>query len=316
MTPQTERRLTLLSTPRAVPDRRLLATCWTWSGDAAPGRGDETSPVDIRTRIGLVAEAGWSGLGLVHADLLRARDTIGFAELRRVIDGHGISLVELEFLTDWWTDGAARAVSDDWRSLLFSAAEHLGASTIKVSGDYAPEPVSRDRFLSSLDALATDAAGHGARIALEPMPMNNIGTLEEGMNLVSEVGNPAAGLCIDVWHVHRGGTPYSLIPSFLDVDKVFVVELDDSVEEVRGGSLWTDAVDHRVNPGDGEFDVAEFVATMVQLGWSGPWGVEMISEAQRRKPIDVAVADTFAATIRTLDQADGLLSARAQLAAS
>lgn len=302
-----------MSLPTAVPNRDLLATCWTWSGDAAPGRGDETSPVDIVQRIEAVAAAGWAGLGLVHADLRHARDTIGFAELRRVIEGNGISLVELEFLSDWWAEGDARAVSDEWRELLFTAAEALGATTIKIGGDYSEHPVARDRFLVALDGLATEAAGRGARVALEPMPMNNIRTLERGMQMVAEVEHPAAGLCVDVWHVRRGGTDYADIGSFLDLDKVFVVELDDSLEEISGGSLWLDAVDHRIDPGEGEFEVAEFVATMTRLGWTGPWGVEMISERQRRKPVAQAVADTFAATTRTLDAADRLLERRAQL---
>lgn len=41
---------------REITNRDLLATCWTWAGDAAPARDDEASPIDIRTR--LEAEIG------------------------------------------------------------------------------------------------------------------------------------------------------------------------------------------------------------------------------------------------------------------
>jgi hypothetical protein len=57
-----------------ISNRELLATCWTSAGDATPDRGDEVSPVDLRTRIETAAEVGWEGFGLLHADLVIARD--------------------------------------------------------------------------------------------------------------------------------------------------------------------------------------------------------------------------------------------------
>lgn len=293
-----------------VPNHRLLATCWTWAGDAAPGRGDEKSPLDVRTRIETVAAAGWDGVGFIHADLLETRETIGFPALRRSIAEAGLSIVELEFLTDWWRTDERRSTSDEWRALLFSAAEELGAQTIKVGGDPASLPTGDAEFMAALDALASEAATRGARIAVEPMPMNNIRTLQRGMQLVGEIDNPALGLCVDSWHVRRGGTEYRDLGSFLDISKVFVVELVDALEAITGDSLWVDAVDHRLNPGEGELELTQFVAEIVRLGWTGHWGVEVISEAQRRKSFVAAVADSRAAAAETLRQADYVLNNR------
>ena len=74
---------------------QLIATCWTSAGDAAPLRPDESSPVPLRERIDLVARTGWAGIGLVHADLVLARDSIGYAELSRMIRAAGIGLVAI-----------------------------------------------------------------------------------------------------------------------------------------------------------------------------------------------------------------------------
>ena len=41
-----------------ISNRELLASCWTSAGNAAPDRGDEVSPVDLRTRIETVAAVG------------------------------------------------------------------------------------------------------------------------------------------------------------------------------------------------------------------------------------------------------------------
>ena len=92
--------------------RGLLATCWTHAGDARPGRGDGTSPLALRERIEATGRAGWQGFGLGSADLERALGTSSLAELRSMFEANGIEQVELEFLTDWWTDGERRAASD------------------------------------------------------------------------------------------------------------------------------------------------------------------------------------------------------------
>ena len=71
----------------------LIATCWVSAGDAAPMRGDETSPIPLAERITAIAQTGWAGIGLVHADLVQARDTIGYPELSRLIREAGIGIV-------------------------------------------------------------------------------------------------------------------------------------------------------------------------------------------------------------------------------
>jgi len=90
------------------------------------------------------------------------------------------------------------------------------------------------------------------------------------------------------------------------MDKVFVVELDDAAEQVQG-SLWEDTINNRLNPGQGALDTAGFVAAVHRAGWAGHWGVEIISNAQRAKPVAVAVRDTYEASMATFDAAEKLL---------
>ena len=60
----------------------LLATCWTTAGDANPYPGDQRSPVGIRERIEAASDAGFRGMGLLHADLMPALDEYGVRGLR------------------------------------------------------------------------------------------------------------------------------------------------------------------------------------------------------------------------------------------
>jgi sugar phosphate isomerase/epimerase len=53
--------------------------------------------------------------------------------------------------------------------------------------------------------------------------------------------------------------------------------MDDPVDEV---------VNHRRLPGEGEFDIPAYVDVCRELGYPGPWGVEVLSEELRRLPIE------------------------------
>jgi len=290
-----------------IHNRELLATCWTSAGDAAPDRGDEVSPVDLRTRIETAAAVGWEGFGLLHADLAIARDTIGLQELRRIFDGSGIRHVELEFLPWWWTTDERRRISDQRRALLFEAAEVLGARTIKVAAEGDGRPVDPARFHDDFDRLATEAGNAGTRVALEFMPMTNLATLQAGVEFVTAVGNRYGGLAVDTWHVHRGGTSYAELERILPVEYLFVVELDDADEQVVG-TLWEDTVNARRLPGGGAFDVPAFIAAIHRVGYRGHWGVEIISAQHRKLPIREGLTRARTATLQALDAAEALVA--------
>jgi sugar phosphate isomerase/epimerase len=290
-----------------ISNRELLATCWTSAGDAAPDRGDEVSPLDLRTRIETAAEVGWKGFGLLHADLAIARDTIGLQELRRIVDGSGIKHVELEVLPWWWTTDERRRISDQRRTLLLDAAEVLGARTIKVAAEGGGQPVDPARFHDDFDRLATQAGNAGTRVAVEPMPMNNLSTIQAGVDFVTAVRNPHGGLAIDTWHVHRGGTSYADLERILPVEYLFIVELDDADEQLVG-TLWEDTVNARRLPGEGIFDVPAFIAAIHRVGYRGHWGVEIISEQHRQLPIREGLTRARTTTLQALEAAEALVA--------
>jgi sugar phosphate isomerase/epimerase len=301
-----------VTTEQPIVNRDLLATCWTHAGNAAPLVGDETSPIDLRTRVETVAKTGWQGINLLHADLAKIKNTTGWKDLRNIIDDNGIKYVELEMLADWWTTGERRAASDLVRADLFEAAEILGAKTLKVGTEIFGRPVDEQKFHEEFDVLATQAGNVGTRVAVEPMPMStNLNTIEAGAKFVKEVGNPYGGLAVDIWHTYRGGTKYSDLPTILPMEHVFLVEIDDGDEEVVG-TLWEDTINQRRLPGDGVFDVPAFVKAVYEAGWRGHWGVEIISEAHRRRPIEEALTEAHQKAAASLEAAARLIASGAR----
>ncbi|SJM63899.1 sugar phosphate isomerase/epimerase family protein [Gulosibacter sp. 10] len=293
----------------AAPAPRLLPTSWSTAGDVVPQSADERSPLALADRVRAVAETGWNGFGLVYDDLMEYQREHSLGDLKRLLDDHGLDHVELEFLGDWWTADERRAASDEMRENLFHAAEALGAKTVKIAPETADAPVDRDVFFAEFDALATEAARHGTRVALETLPFAaNMRTIEEGIELVTEVANPAGGLCVDIWHVARGGTDYSVIRDSLPAQHLFVVELDDAAAQPIG-RLWEDTVHRRLLPGHGAFDVPEFINAVRATGYDGIWGVEIISHEIRATPLPEALAAMRGAALECFAEADARLAA-------
>ncbi|WP_375423878.1 sugar phosphate isomerase/epimerase family protein [uncultured Friedmanniella sp.] len=282
----------------------LLAACWTSAGNVVPFRGLLTSPLDVRERIAAVAAAGYTGFGLTREDLVVARDTIGLPAVAASLREHGITTVQLEWITNWWTDGDLRRQSDQARADLFEACPALGVDNIKVGADDDGRPVSYEQLCTGFDALARAGAEVGVRIAFENTPFSHwVKTTDQAIRFVSDVGHPNGGLIVDIWHAYRGGSDYAVIPQTLPLDRVFGVELDDGRDVVVGTDL-EDTFDNRLVCGEGVFDVPEFIRQVRALGYAGPWGVEHMSSQFRRLPVPEALARARDGVLRCFAEAD------------
>jgi sugar phosphate isomerase/epimerase len=109
-----------------------------------------------------------------------------------------------------------------------------------------------------------------------------------GAEIVAAAGHPAAGLLVDAWHVFRADTSLEELRAALRPEMIFGVELDDAAAEVIG-TLFEDTVDRRLLCGEGCFDLRGLVATLRDLGFDGPWGVEILSTSYRALPVGHAL---------------------------
>jgi sugar phosphate isomerase/epimerase len=85
---------------------------------------------------------------------------------------------------------------------------------------------------------------------------------------------------------------------------VFAVELSDGAA-APVGTLYDDTFDNRRPPGEGDFDVVGFIRAIDSLGFTGPWGLEVMSTELRALPVEVAVKKVFEAAVRAFQVARG-----------
>lgn len=267
---------------------RLIATAWTSAGNTSPMHTPATSPVPITERVAAVAGAGYTGLGLIADDLLAIRNTLGYTALRDLIVEAGLTHIEIELIERWWLPPGMAGNSYAVRELLFEAADTLRPAFIKIGSELGPRTPHPDTLIEQLRELAEQAADHGTRIAIETMPFSIISTVPLGADIVTAAAHPGVGLLVDAWHVFRAGTSLDELRSALTPGMVFGVELDDAAATVVG-SLFEDTVERRLLCGEGTFDLTGLVAVLRELGFDGPWGVEILSTSFRALPVREAL---------------------------
>ena len=187
----------------------------------------------------------------------------------------------------WWDDGPHRAESDRIRQSLLIAAEVLGARHIKVTPDGDDAPWDPEHWAKKFAELAAQAARrrHAAGDRVLPVverqdaarrPAARRGRRarrrRRGHRRVAHRARP-----------HTGGRP-RVRPAAPDHRSGAQRRRPEVV-----GTLFEDTVHRRRYCGEGTFDLTGIIAALRTAGWTGPWGVEILSEEHRSLPVREAL---------------------------
>jgi sugar phosphate isomerase/epimerase len=274
---------------------QLLGSYWTLAVGADP-MGDQRCRHDFRVRVEAAAKAGFTAMGFWHADIAETRKQYSFLEMKRILDGNGITQIEVEWLLDWFCTDDRRVVSDATRQLLLDAAEALGARHIKIGdlgNDCADVPLLTEEFA----LLCRQAAQRGTNVLFEMLPaqFSRAPSLDQVLAICRGSGARNGGIMLDNLHLQRTGTPPEAIIRKLGRGIPLGVEINDGTLAVPV-NLHDSVVNKRLLPGDGEFDIAAFLHAVWTQGYDGPIGVEVLNEYIRKWPLETAATEAFAKT--------------------
>lgn len=272
----------------------LLASYWTLAGGAMPHTDHEYSPFDFKDRVEAASRAGFKGIGIWHADLDHILERRSLKEIKQILDDNGMKYLELEFLRDWFVDGERKRQSDIQKRKLFEAAQALNAKHVKV-GDFESTKTPMPRLIEAFAELCAEAAKYGATIGFELMPFAMIDTLKDALAMVEGAGAKNGGIILDTWHVAKRGIPYEEVAR-MPKQYLISVELNDGTYEAPW-SLFEDTINHRRLCGEGEFDVPRFIECVLKTGYTGPFGIEVLSQELRREPLDEVTRRAFSTTM-------------------
>jgi sugar phosphate isomerase/epimerase len=271
----------------------LMSLYWTTAG-VFPGRG-EISRFDFRDRIQAAARAGFQGIGIWHTDLEHILHYITLKEMRRILDDNGMKYIELEFVTDWFLDGARKSESDSRKNRLFEASEAFHAKHIKV-GDFYSSSCPFPHIVESFAALCKEAENYGATIGFEIMGCAMINNVKDAIAMTTMAGAKNGGLIIDIYQAANLGITYQEISS-IPLEHLISIELNDGT---LPGSPDHDP-SNRKFCGEGEYDIKGFINCIDNMGYLGPWGVEVISEELAKLPLKEMNTRAFNTTMAQFD---------------
>jgi sugar phosphate isomerase/epimerase len=165
---------------------------------------------------------------------------------------------------------------------------------VKV-GDFLREKTPMPRLIEAFAGLCSEAAEHGTRIGFELMPFAMVDTLKDSLAMIEGADAKNGGIVLDLWHIVKLRIPYAELNS-IPLQHLVSVELNDGTFEAPW-SLHEDTINHRRLCGEGEFDVKDFVDSMRKAGYQGPWGIEVLSEELRKRPLDELTTQSFNTTM-------------------
>ena len=249
----------------------LMNLFWTTAG-VFPGTA-EISRFDFKDRVEAAARAGFKGIGIWHTDLEHILLHRSLKEMKTILDDNGIKHLELEFLTDWFLSGAKKVESDKLKKKLLQASEALHAKHIKV-GDFDNTPCPMPHIIEAFAALCKEAEDYGATIGFEFMASAMLNNLKDSLAMVKTAGAKNGGLVLDIVHVVNLGITYEEI-SQIPLQYLINLELNDGT---LPGSPRYDPSRARRFCGEGEFDIKGFIKCADEMGYTGPWAVEVFSQ--------------------------------------
>lgn len=284
-------------TPATPPGVSLVGLYWTLAGPVQLKTGREWSLFDFRDRCEEAARAGFRGIGLWHADLEHVLATRTLGEMKQIFADNGLTYLELEFLTDWFVDPGdeRRSAADARRRLLLEAGGVLEAHHIKV-GNLAGTPCAIGKITEEFAGLCAEAAQRtAAKIVYEFMPFDaNVQSVAQALAVVAGAGADNGGIAIDTWHLGKLRIPPGDL-GCIPLPFLSWMELSDG-PAASMADLSEETLNHRQLPGAGELGVDRYVAAAQDLGYDGPWGVEVLSAQLRELPMREMYRRAYQAT--------------------
>ncbi len=280
-----------------MTDVQLTASHFTLTG-AGFGQPARHS---LDQRLDAAATAGFTGIGL-HVDEAAQFLAAGhdLDDLGRLVSDYNLSVVELEFLSGWARGNDLESVSRTI-GLAHALATVFGSHHLS-GGEFAPSDDELD--VPSAGAQLARAAALlepvGLSIALEAFAWSPLPDLPTALAVLEAAEAPNTGLLVDVWHFFNSGATLAELAA-LPGSAVAAVQLNDG-PHVHDDFL-TQARATRWLPGHGHLDVVGLIRTLDEIGYPGPYCVEVNYPEFRELSAHEAARQAFEAAREALHRA-------------
>ncbi|HEY9329707.1 MAG TPA: TIM barrel protein [Streptomyces sp.] len=258
----------------------------------------------LTEKLNAVARAGFDGVEIFENDLLGS--PLSPEQIRERAADLGLELFLYQPMRDVeGLDADAFARSMRRAEHKFRVMRRLGVDTVLVCSSVSAHARDDDALAAAhLRELAELADEYGIRVAYEALAWGrHVNTYDHAWRIVEAADHPALGVCLDSFHIlARGSDPagFAVIPG----EKIFFVQLADA--PLMGMDVLQWSRHHRCFPGQGDFDLAEFVRSVVRSGYDGPLSLEVFNDVFRQADSGRTAIDARR-SLTALQEAAGVL---------
>ena len=225
------------------------------------------------------AAARFDGIEIFESDLVYYDGAP--ADIRQLAADLGLEITLYQPFRDF--EGAPRDRRQrnlDRAERKFDVMDELGVRLLLLCSNVGPDTILADEAaIEDLGLVAERAGNRGIRIGYEALAWGrHVRTWGHAWRLVQAVGNESLGLLVDSFHtLSLGDDPSGLaeVPG----ERLFFVQVADAPKLDMDVLQWSRHF--RCFPGQGDLDVAGFLAPIVQSGYGGPISLEVFNDEFR-----------------------------------
>jgi 4-hydroxyphenylpyruvate dioxygenase len=233
----------------------------------------------LREKLDAIAAAGFEGVEIFETDIL-AHDGPP-AEVGRMVRDLGLEIVAFQPFRDFeGMQEPQRSRGFERARRKFALINELGASSILVCSNVSPHALGGiDRAADDLRELGQVAEGFGVDIGFEALAWGrHISDYRDAWEVVRRADHPRVGLILDSWHLLARGLPVAPIRA-IPADRITFVQLADAPKLDMDLLQWSRHF--RNFPGQGDLDIAGFMAALKATGYDGWLSLEIFNDRFR-----------------------------------
>jgi 4-hydroxyphenylpyruvate dioxygenase len=228
------------------------------------------------------AAAGFDGVEIFENDLLyfdgSARD------VRKMVTDLGLKILLFQPFREF--EGAPR---NRWQRNIdrakrkFDLMAELGTDKILVCSNALPDALRDDAvIIDDLANLAEIAEKRGIIVGYEALAWGtHVSSAHHAWRLVNAVNHPNMGIILDSFHtLSLNDDPATLLG--IPAHKIVFIQMADAPRLQMNVTEWSRHF--RCFPGQGELDMAGFLAPIIASGYDGPLSLEIFNDGFRAAP--------------------------------
>jgi 4-hydroxyphenylpyruvate dioxygenase len=233
----------------------------------------------LREKLEAIAAAGFEGVEIFEADIL-AHDGKP-ANVGAMVRDLGMEIVALQPFRDFeGMPEPRRSRGFERARRKFQLMNELGTENILVCSNVSPQSLGGiDRAANDLTELGDLANGFGVNVGFEALAWGqHISDYRDAWEAVRRADHPRVGLILDSYHILARDLPVDPIRS-IPADRITFVQVADA-PRIKMDLLQLSR-HFRCFPGQGDLDIASFMAALNATGYDGWLSHEIFNDRFR-----------------------------------